>query len=200
MNSEERKYVVPTGEEITAKRSDPQTAPTRKSWVQKLKLRAHIGAGRRVQPPLVKVPTAKLGDPPVGQSLAPVPREAGTSVLSDLPSPTPSMGAAPPATESAPRPLGQPQSPAPGVPGSQAAPAKRPVRIRKDAIERRGGTPVVGGSSSRPPSDGPERVLSNGRCSRCGRFFDGTAERVAFRFVSHACGGRQANDDWRFDR
>jgi hypothetical protein len=43
-------------------------------------------------------------------------------------------------------------------------------------------------------------MLAEGRCNVCGRVFHGEAERVAFRFVAHECGGHQADDEWRFDR
>ncbi len=96
--------------------------------------------------------------------------------------------------------LGQPQPPTPDSPATHPAPARRPVHISKEAIARRGGGTTAGDSSTGLPPDGPARVFIDGRCSACGRIFDGGVERAAFRFVSHECGGHGANDEWRFDR
>jgi hypothetical protein len=96
MNSEEGGHWVPTGEEIDAeRRDDAQIVATHKSWVQKMKLRAHIGAGRRVEPPPIKPSTARDADiRSTAESAGPSSPPPGTRVTSDLPSRPLSTGGA----------------------------------------------------------------------------------------------------------
>jgi hypothetical protein len=200
MNEKEGRWRVPTGEEINAEGRDSRGAGASRSWVQKLKLRAHIGARRRIlQPPPLKPPqTAK----PAG----------GSNVMHSAPSgpsSTPSTSLSPPSTDTTPRtrrssdpappkqvgPSVAPASPAPERPSASVA--KRRVRINQDALSRRSGR-GPGDDLGTPAST--VRVLIDGRCSACGRSFHGGVERATVRFVGHECGGRKVDDEWRFDK
>lgn len=213
-----KRWSVPTGEQLDAllKAEAPRV---KVSWVQKLRMKAHLGSGRLVAKP----PEIGAADRSSSPSSAAATTTAHVVVpvrsaapADPAPPPLSPRPTSPPPTKTAPKELPLAPSPKPPTGPSSVQPRadrapdfdiasahspavekpRRSVRISQEALERRAGSPSKSGGESVQA----RRALIDHRCTACGRSFPGSIERATLAYTQHECAGRVTNDDWRFDK
>lgn len=209
MSDSDRRWVVPTPGEVAAEASSSEDRAEKASWVKKLRMRTRLGIGRKVVAP------PPIGAPGPGQS--PSPRKP-PAPGSGSAAPEPATPLSPPhrIAPSPPLPPPRPEDvrsnlPQPGPHVSEASQAQpllesdppsappaqpRRIRIDKEVQRRRGQGTQEHGLDTAPAT----RRFVDGRCTSCGRRFGGNIERATLGFVQHECGGRRADEEWRFDK
>lgn len=210
MSDSDRRWVVPTPGEVAAEASSSEDRAKKASWVKKLRMRTRLGIGRKVvTPPPIGTP-GPVQPPAPKESLAPGRGSGAPEPATPL---TPPHRIAPPPLLPPPRPEDVRSNLSPPDPhvseSSQAQPVlesgppsaplgrPRPIRIDKEVQRRRG--QGERGDSLDPAPTSARRFL-DGRCTACGRRFGGNIERATLGFVQHECGGRRADEEWRFDK